>query len=171
MALLSHKIPHSVSKFKLFFFFSNLYTHCGAWTHNPKVKSHMLFRLSWLGTLEIFLQFILYDVSVVIPPVLWLWFAWYIFPPLFTFNLFASLSLKACLLYIIGSFFLNPTPQSKSFNWIFSKCIHIYYCCWYSWNHVSCFIFYFLYVLCLFWFICSFIVIFYINWVFCSVTI
>ena len=32
-------------------FLSNCYTHSGVWTHDPKIKSHMLHRLSQPGTL------------------------------------------------------------------------------------------------------------------------
>ena len=34
---------------KIFLFVSNLYTQCGAWTHNPKTKSPTLHRLSQPG--------------------------------------------------------------------------------------------------------------------------
>ena len=30
----------------LFIYLSNLYTKCGAQTHNPEIKSHMFFQLS-----------------------------------------------------------------------------------------------------------------------------
>ena len=29
--------------------FSNLYTHCGAWIHDPKIKNHILFPMSQPG--------------------------------------------------------------------------------------------------------------------------
>ena len=31
------------------YFLSNLYTQCGAWTHNPKIKSHKLYQLNQPG--------------------------------------------------------------------------------------------------------------------------
>ena len=32
-------------------FLNNLYTHCGAWTYNPEIKSHMLYQLNQSGLL------------------------------------------------------------------------------------------------------------------------
>ena len=44
-----HALPILLNLFfflKFPYFFSNLYTQCEARTHNPEIKSHMLFRLS-----------------------------------------------------------------------------------------------------------------------------
>ena len=41
--------------FKKILFLSNLYTQCGAQTHNPKIKSRMLHWLSQPGALSAFL--------------------------------------------------------------------------------------------------------------------
>ena len=42
--------PFSFSFFLSFFNLSNPCTHCGAETHDPEIKSHMLFQLSQAGT-------------------------------------------------------------------------------------------------------------------------
>ena len=39
------------SSFSFSSFFSNLYTQCGALTHDPEIKSSMLFQLSQPGAL------------------------------------------------------------------------------------------------------------------------
>lgn len=39
-------------KEKFIYSFSNLYTQRGSWTHDPEIKSHILFQLSQVGTLE-----------------------------------------------------------------------------------------------------------------------
>ena len=44
-------IWNAIWVFLRFYFLSNLYTQCGAWTHNPKVRSLMLHQLSQPGAL------------------------------------------------------------------------------------------------------------------------
>lgn len=42
-------ISKKKKKFSFIYLFSNLYTHCWAWTHNPQIKSQELFWLSQPG--------------------------------------------------------------------------------------------------------------------------
>ena len=49
------------SNYLLFVFFkilflSNLYTQCGAWTHNSETKSHMFYQLSQRGAPRLYLM-------------------------------------------------------------------------------------------------------------------
>ena len=84
------------SDFKKNLFLSHLYTQCGAWSHNPEIKSRMLHQLSQPG-------------APLFPQIFLSWCSHYVSPSL---N-FLSFSPKAALFWNLSVFFWSMDTSTK----------------------------------------------------------